>query len=63
MNLKINDGLVIEGIMPTDAHKGFYDNLKVKSFYTIVPAAMPALAELIADGKSTSVREGDLENG
>lgn len=64
MNLKINDGLILNKndseITKVQVHKNFYNNLKEKSFYTIIPAAIPELDELYAVGENTKIV--DLSN-
>lgn len=71
MNLKINESLIIEPnseIEILEPHTRFYNNLKKKSFYTVIPAAVPELAELYGlnatgtkiEGKGNLKEDGTL---
>ena len=68
-NLKINNKLNIvlaPGDRPIETSSGFYNNLKVQSFYSVIPAAMPELLELYANGTNmmgVTDRNKDLSNG
>ena len=66
MILKINDGLILNknatDVEKIQVHDNFYNNLKIKSFYTIIPAAMPELEKLYAEGNETS-KIIDLKDG